>query len=148
MKALKYRAGRFTGLLVATADLFMISCLLAKMGSRLTLRQKETIERLHKEGVKGGFEMITYTTEGLQYCSYCGLWFNKHHVCFPMHSYINNGIRSTSSSILCCHWCGVSLSRATSVTYLNGNLPCCDLCLKKGRENNGGKGTEPIKEKQ
>jgi len=32
---------------------------------------------------------------------------------------------------LYCHWCGVSLAGATSITYLNGNLPCCDLCLRK-----------------
>ena len=30
-----------------------------------------------------------------------------------------------------CHWCGVSLDGATSITYLNGNKPCCDLCLRK-----------------
>lgn len=36
-----------------------------------------------------------------------------------------------TNGIFCCHWCGIDLSRATSVKYLNGNLPCCDLCLHK-----------------
>jgi hypothetical protein len=35
------------------------------------------------------------------------------------------------SSTLSCHWCGVNLSMATQITYLNGSLPCCDLCLQK-----------------
>lgn len=39
----------------------------------------------------------------------------------------NSGERST----LCCHWCGVYLGTAAVVTYLNGNLPICDLCLMK-----------------
>jgi len=37
----------------------------------------------------------------------------------------------TTNSSLCCHWCGISLGNATTVTYLNGNLPVCDLCLLK-----------------
>ena len=36
-----------------------------------------------------------------------------------------------TTSTLWCHWCGVSLSTAKRVTYLNGNLPVCDLCLIK-----------------
>jgi hypothetical protein len=36
---------------------------------------------------------------------------------------------SSSTSTLNCHWCGIDLSTATKLTYLNGNLPCCDLCL-------------------
>jgi hypothetical protein len=40
---------------------------------------------------------------------------------------------ATVSSTLCCHWCGVSLSGATKITYLNGNKPCCDLCLSQKR---------------
>jgi hypothetical protein len=39
----------------------------------------------------------------------------------------------TSSSILNCHWCGIDLSTASRLTYLNGNLPCCDLCLYKAQ---------------
>lgn len=35
----------------------------------------------------------------------------------------------TSNSTLCCHWCEIPLGNATQVTYLNGNLPICDLCL-------------------
>ena len=34
-----------------------------------------------------------------------------------------------SNSTLCCHWCGTPLGSAAKVTYLNGNLPVCDLCL-------------------
>jgi hypothetical protein len=37
----------------------------------------------------------------------------------------------TSHSTLCCHWCKIPLGNATQVTYLNGNLPICDLCLSK-----------------
>lgn len=40
-------------------------------------------------------------------------------------------VYSISNSSLCCHWCGISLGNATKVTYLNGNLPVCDLCLIK-----------------
>jgi len=36
---------------------------------------------------------------------------------------------STSFSTLCCHWCKIPLGNATKVTFLNGNLPVCDLCL-------------------
>jgi hypothetical protein len=36
-----------------------------------------------------------------------------------------------TNSSLCCHWCGVLLGNASRVTYLNGNLPVCDLCLIK-----------------
>ena len=35
----------------------------------------------------------------------------------------------TSNSTLCCHWCKIPLGNASQVTYLNGNLPICDLCL-------------------
>ena len=35
----------------------------------------------------------------------------------------------TSHSTLCCHWCKIPLGNASQVTYLNGNLPICDLCL-------------------
>ncbi len=34
-----------------------------------------------------------------------------------------------NTSKLCCHWCKIPLGNATQVTYLNGNLPICDLCL-------------------
>jgi len=37
----------------------------------------------------------------------------------------------TLSSTLCCHWCKIPLGNALQVTYLNGNLPICDLCLAK-----------------
>jgi hypothetical protein len=43
-------------------------------------------------------------------------------------------IMHTSSSTLCCHWCGIPLGNAAKVTYLNGNLPCCDLCLIKANK--------------
>jgi len=36
-----------------------------------------------------------------------------------------------NNNTLCCHWCGVDLSMASQVTYLNGNLPVCQLCLIK-----------------
>lgn len=38
-----------------------------------------------------------------------------------------------TNTTLCCHWCGVSLANASSITYLNGNLPVCDLCLLKSK---------------
>jgi hypothetical protein len=39
-----------------------------------------------------------------------------------------------TGGISCCQWCGKDLSSATSVTYLNGNQACCDLCLgNKGK---------------
>ena len=38
-----------------------------------------------------------------------------------------------TNSTLCCHWCGVSLGNASQVTYLNGNLPVCGLCLIKAQ---------------
>ena len=34
---------------------------------------------------------------------------------------------------LCCHWCKIPLGNASQVTYLNGNLPICDLCLSKDK---------------
>jgi hypothetical protein len=40
----------------------------------------------------------------------------------------------TSASNLYCHWCGISLNSANRVTYLNGNLPVCDLCLIKANK--------------
>jgi hypothetical protein len=40
-----------------------------------------------------------------------------------------------------CHWCGVSLKEASEITYINGNLPVCDLCLMK---DNKEKETVPI----
>lgn len=39
----------------------------------------------------------------------------------------------TSHSTLCCHWCKIPLGNASQVTYLNGNLPICDLCLGKDK---------------
>ena len=42
---------------------------------------------------------------------------------------------SYTNSTLHCHWCGISLGNACRVTYLNGNLACCDLCLMKGGSN-------------
>ena len=41
---------------------------------------------------------------------------------------------TTSNTTLCCHWCGVSLAGASKIIFLNGNLPCCDLCLKKAEK--------------
>ena len=41
-----------------------------------------------------------------------------------------------TNSTLSCHWCGVSLSGASQVTYLNGNLPCCGLCIMKAGGHN------------
>ena len=38
---------------------------------------------------------------------------------------------TTGGTTLCCHWCGISLDGASQVTYLNGNLPICGLCLLK-----------------
>jgi hypothetical protein len=38
---------------------------------------------------------------------------------------------TTGGTVVFCYWCGVSLYGATQITYLNGSLPCCDLCLKK-----------------
>ena len=49
-------------------------------------------------------------------------------------------IITTSSNSMCCKWCGVDLSNASNITYLNGNLPCCDLCLKIYKENVDGNG--------
>lgn len=40
----------------------------------------------------------------------------------------------TVNNTTCCHWCGVSLAFATKITYLNGNLPVCDLCLMKATQ--------------
>jgi hypothetical protein len=40
----------------------------------------------------------------------------------------------TSAGTLRCKWCGKDLSGASSVTYLNGNQPVCDLCLMKARD--------------
>ena len=42
-----------------------------------------------------------------------------------------------SSSTLTCHWCGTPLGNAAQVTYLNGNLPVCDLCLVKANNITG-----------
>jgi hypothetical protein len=39
----------------------------------------------------------------------------------------------TSDNTLCCHWCGTDLSMASQITYLNGNLPVCQLCLMKAQ---------------
>lgn len=41
---------------------------------------------------------------------------------------------TASNNTLCCHWCGVSLAGASQVTYLNGNLPVCGLCLLKAQQ--------------
>ncbi len=41
----------------------------------------------------------------------------------------------TSNSTLCCHWCKTPLGNALKITYLNGNLPVCDLCLLKYSNN-------------
>jgi len=40
-------------------------------------------------------------------------------------------ITTTSNKAINCSWCGVNLSNAATVKYLNGNLPICDLCLMK-----------------
>lgn len=45
-----------------------------------------------------------------------------------------------SNSTLCCYWCGIPLGQATRVTYLNGNLPVCDLCLMRANTVNNEKG--------
>ena len=44
-----------------------------------------------------------------------------------------NTIYFTSASTVQCHWCGIPLGSATVVTYLNGNLPICDLCLMRSK---------------
>lgn len=36
---------------------------------------------------------------------------------------------TTSNRVINCSWCGVNLSNASSIFYLNGNLPFCDSCL-------------------
>lgn len=38
-----------------------------------------------------------------------------------------------SSNTRCCAWCGVDLSVARFVKYINGNMPCCDLCFSMGK---------------
>lgn len=38
-----------------------------------------------------------------------------------------------TSGTLCCHWCGIDLSMASCIVYLNGNLPVCDLCLTRAK---------------
>ena len=38
-----------------------------------------------------------------------------------------------TNNTLCCHWCGTDLSMASQITYLNGNLPVCQLCLIKAK---------------
>lgn len=43
---------------------------------------------------------------------------------------------SGSSSTIYCHWCHIDLSRASTITTLNGNLPVCDLCLMKANGQN------------
>jgi len=50
----------------------------------------------------------------------------------------------TSHSTLCCHWCKIPLGNATQVTYLNGNLPICDLCLSKQIQHTNNE--KPVKE--
>jgi hypothetical protein len=30
-----------------------------------------------------------------------------------------------------CTWCHTDISKATMITYINGNLPICDFCLMK-----------------
>jgi len=42
---------------------------------------------------------------------------------------------STSGGTLCCAWCRKDLSSATTVKYLNGNQPVCDLCLLRTQNN-------------
>ena len=41
--------------------------------------------------------------------------------------------RGFEMNTLCCHWCKIPLGNASQVTYLNGNLPICDLCLSKDK---------------
>ena len=42
----------------------------------------------------------------------------------------------STSTTLCCHYCGVSLESAAQIMYLNDNLPVCHLCLlKSSRED-------------
>ena len=54
---------------------------------------------------------------------------------------MNNSREESTTSVIYCNWCGISLSGASVITYLNGNKPCCDLCLMKARSRDrGGKG--------
>lgn len=39
-----------------------------------------------------------------------------------------------TSNTMRCAWCGVDLSLASNIVYLNGNKPCCDLCLIRGKK--------------
>lgn len=48
----------------------------------------------------------------------CKYFFRRHYM-------------GTSNGTLCCAWCGKDLSQAILVTWLNGNQPCCDLCLMR-----------------
>lgn len=56
-------------------------------------------------------------------------------ICY--HWYEGGGGGMITNSTICCHWCGISLANASCITYLNGNLPCCDLCLMKAKQQNG-----------
>lgn len=40
------------------------------------------------------------------------------------------GKEMKTGSTVCCQWCGISLGNE-AVTYLNGTMACCDLCLMK-----------------
>lgn len=41
---------------------------------------------------------------------------------------------TTAGSTVSCAWCGKHLGNATSITYLNGNQPVCDLCLMRAKQ--------------
>jgi hypothetical protein len=40
---------------------------------------------------------------------------------------------NSTNNTLCCYWCGISLSSASNIIYLNGNLLICDLCLIRAK---------------
>ena len=54
---------------------------------------------------------------------------------------MNNLREESTATVIYCNWCRISLSGASVVTYLNGNKPCCDLCLMGAKtRDRGGKG--------
>ena len=60
--------------------------------------------------------------------------WTSHAPSFTVPSYVQWEPSNTPSSTgVHCRWCGVNLRGASSITYLNGNMPICDLCLMKAR---------------
>ena len=50
---------------------------------------------------------------------------------------------NTNNNTLRCHWCGISLGNASKITYLNGNLPVCDLCVLTDIETSEAEDSNP-----